>query len=64
MVPIAGLWVNVSIGMSTNNAMVNTPYHLPLLSVVSVLPLPHSIRGKMLLVLTTRLPCRWQPPLV
>ena len=26
MVPVAGLWVNVSIGMSVNDAMVNCPF--------------------------------------
>ena len=66
MVPVAGLWVNVATVMLANDVMVNTP--LPTAPFeptgVSAFPIPHSIRGKMPSVLTTRLPCRWQPPLV
>ena len=41
------------------------PYQLPFSSLqgVSAFPIPHSIHGKTPLALTTRLPCRWQPPL-
>ena len=61
MVPVAGLWVDVGIVMSANDAMVNTP--LPTapssLQRALALPVPHFIRGKTPSALTTRFPCRW-----
>ena len=61
MVPVPGLWVNVGIVMSANDAMVNTPLPTapfePIRGLSATGPSLHW--GKTPSALTTRLPCRW-----